>query len=75
LRNKFIAQAACGYYHTIVKRDTGEIYAFGRNDKGQLGIDTNGLAQTQPKLISEFLAVSVIYPQSSVSSHNFGLGN
>lgn len=34
LRNKFIAQAACGYYHTIVKRDTGEIYAFGRNDKG-----------------------------------------
>ena len=34
LRNKFIAQAACGYYHTIVKLDTGEIYAFGRNDKG-----------------------------------------
>lgn len=42
LRGKFIAQAACGYYHTIVRRDSGEIYAFGRNDKGQLGIETNG---------------------------------
>ena len=42
LKNKFIAQAACGYYHTIVRRETGEIYAFGRNDKGQLGIETNG---------------------------------
>ena len=34
LKSKFISQAACGYYHTLVRRDTGEIYAFGRNDKG-----------------------------------------
>lgn len=34
LKHEFILQAACGYYHTIVRRDSGEIYAFGRNDKG-----------------------------------------
>eukprot|EP00347_Sterkiella_histriomuscorum_P007830 403347403 len=60
LKNKFIVQAACGYYHTLVRRDTGEIYAFGRNDKGQLGIETNGQALIQPKQIQEFLTVSNI---------------
>lgn len=34
LKNKFITQAACGYYHSIIRRDSGEVYAFGRNDKG-----------------------------------------
>lgn len=33
-----VKSAACGYYHTIVLKTTGEVYAFGRNDKGQLGI-------------------------------------
>ena len=61
LKNKFIVQAACGYYHTVVRRDTGDIYAFGRNDKGQLGIETNGQALVAPKQITEFLCVSMIY--------------
>ena len=44
-----------------MRRDSGEIYAFGRNDKGQLGIETNGQALLTPKLITEFMAVSAIY--------------
>jgi alpha-tubulin suppressor-like RCC1 family protein len=75
LRNKFIAQAACGYYHTIVKRDTGEIYAFGRNDKGQLGIETNGQALLTPKLITEFQAVSAIYPVNTSAAATSTFGN
>jgi alpha-tubulin suppressor-like RCC1 family protein len=42
MKGKFIVQVACGYYHTILRQNTGEIYAFGRNDKGQLGFDTTG---------------------------------
>jgi alpha-tubulin suppressor-like RCC1 family protein len=47
-----------------VRRDSGEIYAFGRNDKGQLGIETNGQALLSPKQITEFLAISVIHPSN-----------
>jgi RCC1 and BTB domain-containing protein len=61
LKNKFIVQAACGYYHTMVMRDSGEIYAFGRNDKGQLGIETNLQALIAPKQITEFLTVTLVY--------------
>ena len=27
----------CGYYHTACLTQDGEVYAFGRNDYGQLG--------------------------------------
>mmetsp|Transcript_35953 Transcript_35953/g.26707 ORF Transcript_35953/g.26707 Transcript_35953/m.26707 type:complete len:112 (+) Transcript_35953:42-377(+) len=40
-------------------KDSGEIYAFGRNDKGQLGIDTNLQALIQPKQITDFLSVNL----------------
>jgi len=33
-----IKEIACGYYHTLVLSENGEVFAFGRNDKGQLGI-------------------------------------
>ena len=29
---------ACGYYHTLALTEHGEVFVFGRNDKGQLGI-------------------------------------
>ncbi|CAN0414947.1 unnamed protein product [Laminaria digitata] len=33
-----IKQLACGYYHTVALSKSGEVFAFGRNDYGQLGI-------------------------------------
>ena len=33
-----VKMVACGYYHSLLVTDIGEVYAFGRNDKGQLGI-------------------------------------
>ena len=49
----------------MVMRDSGEIYAFGRNDKGQLGIDTGLQAMIQPKQITEFLTVTLVYNSGS----------
>ncbi len=37
-KDRFFTDVACGYYHTLVLTDHGETFAFGRNDKGQLGI-------------------------------------
>ena len=54
VRGKTMVQVACGYYHTLIRRDSGEVYSFGRNDKGQLGFDTSGHACIFPRLIGEF---------------------
>lgn len=35
LENEKIVDVACGYYHTLARTDKGDIYSFGRNDKGQ----------------------------------------
>ena len=32
----------CGYEHTLTLDDNGDLWAFGRNNYGQCGIDTNG---------------------------------
>ena len=51
--------ASCGYYHTIVLKTSGEVFCFGRNDKGQLGVKViNGVAQLEPKKINNFFALS-----------------
>ena len=42
---------ACGY-HSIVLAATGELYAFGRNDCGQLGINSRK-DKTRPKKVVE----------------------
>ena len=40
LAGNSVKYAVCGYYHTIVLKTNGDVYSFGRNDKGQLGIKT-----------------------------------
>lgn len=37
-KGRVFTDVACGYYHTLALTDKGEIFSFGRNDKGQLGI-------------------------------------
>ncbi|EQC37076.1 hypothetical protein SDRG_05303 [Saprolegnia diclina VS20] len=42
LEGKDIVRIACGCYHTLAVADNGMLYAFGRNNHGQLGTgDTN----------------------------------
>ncbi|TMW60609.1 hypothetical protein Poli38472_000651 [Pythium oligandrum] len=38
LSSHVITKVACGLYHTIAVTATGELYAFGKNDYGQLGL-------------------------------------
>lgn len=34
-----VVQVACGEKHTVVRTDKGEVFAFGDNQHGQLGLD------------------------------------
>ena len=38
LSNRNIVKIACGDTHTLAVTDTGDLFAFGRNQNGQLGI-------------------------------------
>src|SRR5690606_16059395 len=38
LASKRVVKDACSYYHTLVSTDQEELFAFGRNDYGQLGL-------------------------------------
>ena len=40
LFNYRVTKIACSYYHTIIATDQDDVFSFGRNDFGQLGIGT-----------------------------------
>lgn len=41
LQGKVVQNVACGDTHTLVTTDDGVLYAFGRNQNGQLGLGNN----------------------------------
>jgi len=48
LRSKRVVKVACSYHHSLIATDEHEVFAFGRNDYGQLGIgDTIDRAKPQ----------------------------
>ena len=54
-----VVRVACGYYHSLVLRKDGSIFAFGRNDYGQLGLGNNESA-SKPMLIDSLDGVHMI---------------
>ena len=46
LAGKRVAKMACGDTHTLALTDTGELFSFGRNQNGQLGLGTTSDAIT-----------------------------
>jgi RCC1 and BTB domain-containing protein len=49
--SKKVLAIACGQYHTLVSLASGGVYAFGKNDHGQLGVASPG-AKSTPVLVS-----------------------
>ncbi|EQC40927.1 hypothetical protein SDRG_01992 [Saprolegnia diclina VS20] len=56
-----VVHVACGYYHTMALTQAGKLYAFGRNDFGQLGLGhkQNMYRPTLVATLSEFTIVDV----------------
>ena len=50
--NKTIKQIAAGVNHSLILTEDGEVYAFGRNDKGQLGLGDRNDRNVPTKLNS-----------------------
>ncbi|OWZ21506.1 RCC1 and BTB domain-containing hypothetical protein [Phytophthora megakarya] len=54
-----ITQVACGCYHTLALSDDGKVFPFGRNNHGQLGLETS-LDCPSPQLISTLRNKTII---------------
>lgn len=54
LRHVDIASVSCGSSHTMVLARTGELFAFGSNESGQLGIPLASKATYQPTVVDFF---------------------
>ena len=52
-----VAQVACGMRHTLVRASDGRVFAFGENDKNQLGhgLGTMAAAEPRPRVVGALL--------------------
>ena len=46
-----VVAVAAGYYHTLALAESGNVWAWGTNDKGQLGVGSDISAASEPRLL------------------------
>lgn len=61
LGTNVIVQIACGIEHSIALTNDGELYAWGSNREGQLGLGSNTITEIKPKRISTLAAVPIAF--------------
>ena len=59
LKGKNITMVECGGAHTVIKSYSNEIYAFGLNDKGQLGLGVVGNFSSIPQKLARFTSFPI----------------
>ncbi|KAI2658144.1 putative E3 ubiquitin-protein ligase HERC4 [Labeo rohita] len=67
-----ITQVACGYWHSLALATGGQIFSWGQNKYGQLGLGKQGASVSSPKVIQSLQGV----PFAQISAggaHSFGL--
>ncbi|XP_051779370.1 probable E3 ubiquitin-protein ligase HERC4 isoform X1 [Erpetoichthys calabaricus] len=52
-----IVQVACGYYHSLALSKASEIFSWGQNKYGQLGLGMESKSQSSPQLIKSLLGI------------------
>lgn len=61
LGTRVIVQIACGLKHSIALTNNGELYAWGSNSDGQLGLGSNTKMELKPKLVSSLAAIPIAF--------------
>lgn len=49
MNGKKVVSIGCGQYHTVLATSEAEVYSFGRNDSGQLGLLSTESSVAFPK--------------------------
>ena len=59
LHGKLVELVACGGAHTVVKTSTQEVYSFGLNNRGQLGLSVDQQCVTFPAKVKSFTSFKI----------------
>ena len=59
LEKQNIVQVSAGGFHSLALNDKGQVYAWGSNSEGQLGLGPLASAQIKPRLVSELDFIGV----------------
>eukprot|EP01091_Cochliopodium_minus_P008271 TRINITY_DN1844_c1_g1_i2.p1 TRINITY_DN1844_c1_g1~~TRINITY_DN1844_c1_g1_i2.p1 ORF type:complete len:312 (+),score=81.61 TRINITY_DN1844_c1_g1_i2:231-1166(+) len=61
MKDPSIKMISCGYYHTMIYKESGELFVFGSNEYGQLGIGTlKNQKQPTPLLLMKDETIKMI---------------
>lgn len=69
-----ITHVACGSHHTLALNKWGEVFAWGSNSNGQLGLNIADPVNLAPKMI-KFLATKQVVQIACGRSHSLALTN
>ncbi|XP_015126576.1 probable E3 ubiquitin-protein ligase HERC4 isoform X2 [Diachasma alloeum] len=58
---RVIVQMACGLKHGLALTNNGELYSWGSNAEGQLGLGTDTKSELKPKLITSLAAIPIAF--------------
>jgi len=61
LATKHVIQVACGQYHSLVLTNVGELYSWGCNSHGQLGLGTTGSPEKMPCQIKSLQGIPIAF--------------
>ncbi|XP_008552683.1 probable E3 ubiquitin-protein ligase HERC4 isoform X2 [Microplitis demolitor] len=61
LATSTVIQVSCGYKHAIALTNNGQLYSWGLNDEGQLGLGPEVKIEHKPQLIKSLGAVPIAY--------------
>ncbi|XP_042122117.1 putative E3 ubiquitin-protein ligase HERC4 isoform X7 [Peromyscus maniculatus bairdii] len=67
-----IVQVACGYYHSLALSKASEVFCWGQNKYGQLGLGIDCKKQTSPQLIKSLLGIPFMQVAAG-GAHSFVL--
>lgn len=72
LATSFVVQVSCGYKHCLALTNNGELYAWGCNDYGQLGLGMTSASVPVPSLVTSLTGVPLAFIASG-GSHSFAI--
>ncbi|XP_004701437.1 probable E3 ubiquitin-protein ligase HERC4 [Echinops telfairi] len=67
-----IVQVACGYYHSLALSKASEVFSWGQNKYGQLGLGLDCKKQASPQLIKSLLGIPFMQVAAG-GAHSFVL--
>lgn len=61
LGTSVVVQIACGMKHALALTNNGELYSWGSNTEGQLGLGTDVKYEVKPKLIITLIGIPIAF--------------